>query len=260
MSLAPDYARPPVAETVLGLEFSMEPPLRTHEIVESRSLWIDEFPELVEQPELPPTRPISQAGQLDFQLTMGHPALRIWMLAPDQHQLLQLQKDRLVLNWRKLDGDAAYPKFDALFEAYEIYLGRFTERFADRTIAPLVSEWTYLNSIPEADLQGARLFETWNDPELQGIGGSPVSSKFQHVRDIATEDGVRGQVEISAERTSIDGKFGVGLRISAKYFGPHGDSIDNALARCRAAHDVARAAIEATTTPEAQQKWGRGEA
>ena len=39
---------------------------------------------------------------------------RLWLMNEEESRLLQLQQDRLVVNWRKLPSDTPYPHYQSI--------------------------------------------------------------------------------------------------------------------------------------------------
>lgn len=91
---------------------------------------------------LGPPRIELQFGQLAFP--------RTWLVSTDEHRLVQLQSDRLVLNWRRLSGDQPYPRYTVLRELFSTLLGQLTDVLAATgSPVPAVNfcELSYINEI-----------------------------------------------------------------------------------------------------------------
>jgi hypothetical protein len=68
----------------------------------------------------------------------------------DGLRLIQLQRDRFILNWRKLDTDASYPSYDALRDLFETELGVFLDFASELQLGdfePTQCELTYVNNL-----------------------------------------------------------------------------------------------------------------
>jgi len=105
----PRFDSPPVIETVLGIEFA---PLRHWSLLHFGLYWPlirDEFPTFK---ILPPIKNAQGAdGKPQFRIS-SEPDVRCWYVSADGAMLLQLQRDRLVLNWRKSDENGVYPRYE----------------------------------------------------------------------------------------------------------------------------------------------------
>jgi uncharacterized protein (TIGR04255 family) len=111
-----------------------------------------DFPTQQQQPPLPPMQEATgQPGPPQFEVQFGAmPMPRTWFSSPDGHRLVQVQSDRLVLNWRRLEGDEPYPRYVFLRDLLSQLLGKLTEVFeAAKTEVPAVnfSELSYINEI-----------------------------------------------------------------------------------------------------------------
>lgn len=145
----PRYASPPVVEAALGVEFDAHPALTPTELFELWQLWRPDFPKLSVQPPAPPP------GSMPL-LRFGSPAIRLWMLDDDRgHQLVQLQDDRLFLNWRKLDEVADYPSFGILIPIYRRLWDDLIGRLQGQGFPPPTCrtvEMGYVNRLPTRDV------------------------------------------------------------------------------------------------------------
>ncbi len=133
----PDFLKPPVVETVLGVEFA---PLAGWDIRHFGllwGLWQDEYPNFQVQPPLPPTEQPSPESEFARNvivsiLGIAGPSVRAWYIDASETQLLQIQEDRFIHNWRKVLGSEVYPHYDeSIRPAFESQWMRFTEYLLD---------------------------------------------------------------------------------------------------------------------------------
>src|SRR6266540_4854231 len=117
----PYWQKPPLDEIAITVQFETLKNLTVLQIVRLKDEYQDQFGgEFKEQPPLLPnfetfgTRPTQQ---FTLQLTSDAPK-RYWFLSLDGHDLLQIQPDRFVQNWRKVEGVGDYPRFDAVFARF----------------------------------------------------------------------------------------------------------------------------------------------
>src|SRR5688572_8854820 len=110
----PEYGRPPLNEVVLGVQFEALKGLRTGHLGLFWSRIRDRYPyseehlpvaRMVERPELSLTR------QPDSEVALESLPLipRCWFLDESKLQLVQVQPDRFLRNWRQLEGKEPYP-------------------------------------------------------------------------------------------------------------------------------------------------------
>ena len=98
--ISPNYRNAPLIEVALSVQFKQKPQFAG---AHAGIFWqrIEQvYPEVQEHPPLGPIDELfgpSQMSAIEFQL--GPPGSRHWFLSRDGHRLVQLQRDRLALNW-----------------------------------------------------------------------------------------------------------------------------------------------------------------
>lgn len=111
----PSFKRPPVVEVVLGLEFQPVANLGAIRLAQLAERWKDRYPVSRELPPLPASPPIGIPGEFPgVFVNVGAPAIRLWVMSTDESQLIQIQRDRLILNWRHSGTELSYPHYDSL--------------------------------------------------------------------------------------------------------------------------------------------------
>lgn len=114
----PSFKNPPLNEVVLDVQFA---PLPNYTAVDAGAVWAlfkEDYPKVQEKQILPPIftfvgdgepMGLSHAQQFAFG---GFPVgVRLWFVSEDGSHLIQFQRDRFILNWRKR-GENAYPRFE----------------------------------------------------------------------------------------------------------------------------------------------------
>ena len=117
----PSFSRPPLVEVALGVEFSPVSGFGAVALVKLADRLHGRYPIVQEYSPLPPNPPIGLDDQIGGGLvvSMGAPSIRLWLLSQEQDQLLQVQRDRLILNWRAGTINNSYPRYhDALRPAF----------------------------------------------------------------------------------------------------------------------------------------------
>ena len=141
----PDYARPPVNEVACGIVFE---PLEWLKAPHTGALWQrlgeDRFP-ICEHAETiggPPV--VIGATQIP----------RIWYITEKGDELIQLQKDRLLFNWRRRSDDDVYPRYRTIISSFtrivDVFLN-FTQTYDPGNIRLKECELTYFNHIYESE-------------------------------------------------------------------------------------------------------------
>jgi uncharacterized protein (TIGR04255 family) len=253
----PKFDHPPVVEVALGVEFVPMPQLGVVRLVKLHQMWSATYPKVLEQPALPPS-PAPQGSLLEgMGLTIGTGVgpVRLWMLTEDEHTLLQVQHDRLILNWRTLAG-SKYPSYAEL-------RAQFLDRWNDLTLAledlgplrPSAAEATFVNLIdapgPPGDLSSVIKSASEAAPALGSM--SLLTSRVQYLSSV--DEGVPGQQTITAERgPGADLGLTVATRVSLS-----GDSLGatHIVDALDAAHAMGVLGFTAITTDEMHRAWGR---
>jgi len=154
----PKFAKPPVAEVVLSVQFEQ---LAAMHVGHLGLLWDrfnrTKFPRIAQQPAIPHT--IERKGVVQPPtmptFTMMAPAdqvQRLWMTSADDSQLVQVQSDRFICNWRRYhNANAAYPSYDQHNRPeFEANFAKFRKFVVDQSLGDLKfdqCEMSYLNHI-----------------------------------------------------------------------------------------------------------------
>src|SRR2546421_522972 len=118
----PKYTKPPVIETVLGVQFA---PLKAFSIPHFGLFWStirDDYPQQAMMPPLGNVVEDFAAPLVPDKIGISfvsEPEARCWFLNASGTELIQLQRDRFVRNWRKVTGIEGYPSYDLLKPRFE---------------------------------------------------------------------------------------------------------------------------------------------
>jgi uncharacterized protein (TIGR04255 family) len=203
----PDYDAPPVIETLLGVEFVA---LEKWAIPHFGLFWHSiqgHYPHYEVNPPL-----ISEIERLEIQFRQAQaprvefvskPEVRCWFLNEANTELVQIQSDRFLHNWRKVVGTEAYPHYeDHIRPSFERdwrgYCGFLaSEKLGDPDVRQC--EVTYVNHIDRgkgwetmADLP--RLFPSWAGAASGNFLPAP-ESVLLNVSYLIPQD--RGRLRIS---------------------------------------------------------------
>ncbi len=151
----PKYGKPPVVEVAISVQFDELSRFKPHQFGLFYNTVKDRYPKTAHHPPLASTVELFGAqrdkGGASLSFEGGLPVGRYWYLSDDEHRLVQLQPDRFILNWRKLDADTHYPSYQTLREEFRKELEAFLE-FVDEhelgTVEPAQCEVTYVNHLP----------------------------------------------------------------------------------------------------------------
>ena len=153
LDVLPEYRNPPVIEVVCGVSFA---PLQHFQAVHIGLLWEQmrgAFPTVQEHPPL-----TTQIEKLDlpaprtaeFELMDTPPLPRVWFLDEPGNGIVQVQRDAILHNWRKLKPEDQYPRFKSVFASFTKHLETFSQFVIENklgAITPIQCELTYVNHI-----------------------------------------------------------------------------------------------------------------
>jgi uncharacterized protein (TIGR04255 family) len=173
----PDFSDPPVTETVLSVQFDRLSDLRAAHFglywseIRYRFPKTEEHGELPVQIEQPPDTPQPIVG-IQFEALDAPPIPRVWFVDEEGTQLIQVQRDRFIKNWRKVGVGDLYPRYEhvrAGFDQDFNDFGQFVSRNQIGTICVNQYEVTYINHIvsgrgwkTHADI--GKVFTAWQQP------------------------------------------------------------------------------------------------
>ncbi len=175
----PEFKNPPVTEVALSVQF--EPRELSPENFVSLALRLHELG-YVRIEQHPPLQPAIERfgpprGPSRVVVELGSPATRHWFISQDDTRLVQVQPDRLVLNWRKTGEGDKYPRFEQINREFAENLSRFSAFVTDKELGELVPnqvEVTYVNHVRLADEMTSGLHLA----DVVGIAGSNYADGF----------------------------------------------------------------------------------
>lgn len=179
----PSFEMPPVHEVAVGIGFRRLQCWTSVAPGEFRALIKDDYPNVEEKLPLAPLPPILGAEQ-QVELSELPPIRRTWFLSEDEQTLLQLQEDRMHVNWRKTQDQDVYPRYGHVFKKFEQALSILAGFVSDREdqLEATAGEVTYVNHIVEGDLWSnlndlTSVFKDWAPaPRQSNAVASIVSS------------------------------------------------------------------------------------
>lgn len=154
-STPPEFASPPVVEVALGIQFDPLVDLHTPRLGLLWKRFRDRFPRIEERSLLEPSvEQFSDAPSTGFQLRLEAldvpPPPRLWFISEDGTQLLQVQRDRFVYNWRKVTDTDPYPRYSQMRETFAGALDELRRYLEEEKVGPLVPnqcEVTYVDAM-----------------------------------------------------------------------------------------------------------------
>jgi uncharacterized protein (TIGR04255 family) len=188
----PDYGDPPVNEVVIGVQFNRTAITGAHIGLFWEELR-DEFPKASEQPPLEPKIEPLQLRHFSapiLELTFWRGS-RYWLTSEDDVQLIQIQADRLLYNWRRGPRNAAYPHFEALQEKFWSIAEKWSNFLKKEGQSLKLTQWelTYINHIltPAGQPTLADVLSFWGGELDNALGGVAEAGRLEAQR-ILTEN------------------------------------------------------------------------
>lgn len=251
------FVRPPVFEVSVGVVFSPRPDLLIGHIGDFWNLIRDRYPR-TEHAQL-----VLGEGEAPVQDRFGNWLPRVWFLSEDNCMLVQVQQDRLYVNWRATDKESTYPRFPTVKSEFDRVWSLFVGRVAVLTGAspvPVRVELSYTNFISggeavrsSADFSKVLKDFRWSEDHkyLSPPSGIALNMTFP-LRSGAGNLRVRTS---TAERAS-DRAHGLHLELQVVAAPSAGQSIDELIEE---GHQTIIHAFEDLTTAEMQDnQWIRG--
>lgn len=264
----PSYRNPPVIEVVWAVQFSKLPWLTAaHTGVYWQAIAKD-YPKCEEQPPIDPKdepEQLLQPRQVSLQLMAKPPLCRQWFISASGNEVIQLQGDGFCVNWRKVNPEDKYPRYEYM---KKLFTDRWTEfcRFVEGQGGepPQVNllEMTYVNNIFKD--------EGWSEPKdiakvfpaisFQGESDflpAPATLGSGMVFDI---QGSRGRLHVScrhARQLEADSRELFRLELVSRGR-PDGNSLEAILGWFSSAREWIVRGFADLTSREIQTKiWGR---
>lgn len=256
----PSFDRPPVVEVAVGVHFLQLPGLTAVALVRLvDDLWRNRYPRIVEQPAAPPLSAPGTAPMMAFQLQTGSPPMRLWSLTEDETLLIQVQRDRLLLNWRKVKDDDPYPRYKRLRGEFAEVWREFSDYVGDRdygVLQPSVAEVTFFNRVPMASAAEISTFVEALNPEWS-LGGQ-LATAYQLEREITDLLPVGHQnIALNYRPENKDMQLEITTQIDVD---TATGEVSEVLDSLDTAHRYGVLTFDTVTTRSAHSAWGRHDA
>ncbi len=202
----PNFEAPPLTEVALSVQFDTLDTLSVHHIGLLWQEYRDGFPEVEQRPPLPQVSErfggAPKRENISLSLVQNAPLPRVWFLSAAGTELVQVQPDRFIYNWRKADGDEPYPRYESVLAKQQMEFARlasFAKEYALGPLRPNQCEVTYVNLI-ELDENGPQailtvLAEDYGDAFLSRAESAALALAYL----MQAPDGHRGRLHVSAD-------------------------------------------------------------
>lgn len=263
----PEFEDPPVSEVAISVQFSALANWRGPYGGVFWGLIRSDYPKTQAATPLP--YQVENLEELNFQKTLtvqfGDQDLqRIWFLSEDETRLIQIQKDRFVVNWRRVLGNEVYPRYEIeLRPRFIKEWGRFRKFVSDNNLGQIndiQADVTYVNDFVQGKgwdvFQDAlTFFSNWQ--KKGSIGFLPDLETLSMAGSYLMSPGV-GRLYFMAQHVlrQTDNKQAVQLRLVAKG-SPASDSDEDILKWVDLAREWIVQGFTDLTSKSAHRLWKR---
>jgi uncharacterized protein (TIGR04255 family) len=274
MTSLPEFDQPPVVEVAISLQFKVLEALRGPYI---GLLWgafrkegylrVEEHGELEPAFEELQTASAPSVGIRVQTFDDAPPPPRVWFLNEARNELIQVQRDRLVVNWRGGAQSELYPRYTHIIKRFYSALATLSDFAVSEKlgeIIPTQCEITYVNHI----LSGAGwsthgeldvLITTWQNRYSDDYLGVPEDVGFKaryRMRDEAGKVLGRLHVVLQPAHRSIDSLPILVLNLTARGK-PEPANLEGVSQLFDREHEWIVRSFTSVTTKRMHELWGR---
>ncbi|MCC6809528.1 MAG: TIGR04255 family protein [Deltaproteobacteria bacterium] len=266
----PEFENHPLNEVAMAVQFAPLQHLHTPRLGALWQLFRSRFPSVEEHPPLEPqfeVFPSPPTSGVNVRLETHPPRPRVWFLTTDGAQLVQIQNDRFIRNWRRSEGmtAASYPRYSKLREEFEKDAGLFADFLArDGGGEPKINqcELTYINQVApcavwKTHAEFSRVFPWVTNKQIATLPMESEDGQFLLrfiLRDAANAPVGRLAVVVQPAFARDTGEPRFIFRLTVRG-APSGVSIDSALKFFDAGHAMIVKAFDALTSAEMHAAW-----
>lgn len=253
-----DLKKPPVVETSLGCFFAE---IQGWNVLHFGALW-QKFRKKYPFVEFPP--PIIQNIQLPLTVTLspGDSPIPVRALFTDspKTQLVQLQTNLFLHNWRKREESPTYEHYDQILPLFKEDWQTFTAFLEEEKLSrpkPMRCEMTYFNHVVRGEHWASyedlpKLFRAW-----RGFSGDTIFKNIEQAALNVVQAVGRGKINIvmSPGVRHSDGKEILQMNFTASRITEASEDKDlfDGLNEC---HEIALKAFREFVTEDALKTWG----
>jgi uncharacterized protein (TIGR04255 family) len=270
----PSFTSPPVGEVVIGIQFEQLHGLDARHIGKVAEAFSGRLPSFAAHPLLDPQieRFDRLPAGIPFGFSMVEPPVfpRLWFMRGDGSELVQIQRDRLMHNWRRMAPQAAYPRYPQLREQFiEDWqtLSRVVAEIDGSQLRTTQCEVMYLNLIdPQAPGMGscpypANIFSFLSESPLTCADAKFESTSYTRTSivnsaDTSAPERGRFYIEMGTGLNADTGRRMFNLNLTVRG-APRDEGLEGALKFSDFAHEIIVRSFAELTTEDMHTKWGR---
>jgi uncharacterized protein (TIGR04255 family) len=261
-----------LTEVVLGVQFNSLDRFLSPHLGVVWSAFKQEFPAVEEHPYLAPafetfgTPAAFMIPGVNFQIMTRPEMVRVHFLNQQKTELLQVQRDRFLHNWRKVGSGDDYPRFERMIGTFETGFRKFIDVIDRERLGPVVPnqcEVSYFNQIPipEGGTIWSQLALTFphctGNAIIDGLN-APEDARFALRYIVPAADGsALGRVTIAAEPARrVDGITIIQFTLTARGK-PASADMSGVLDFLMNGRVLLNRAFKKLTSAEMQKRWGK---
>ena len=272
----PEWSQPPLDEVAIAIQFNDLPRFKSVHYGLFYSNVRQEFPGVEERQRLPSKfETFGQRGTeaLNLELDPTPPLRRVWLLSSDEHELLQLQPNRFIFNWRKRSGEGTYPRFDKIYPKFRQHLSLFRGFVEEQDLGSLKinqCELSYFNNLPLAadesfDAGMSRHFRNWTSvPTVHYASGASVESEnarfnLSFIARLAKGGEPTGRVHVDATPSYNEEARAKLIRLTITFRSPllASTDVDPLDATMAVGREAIVRVFDSLGSDECHENWGR---
>lgn len=179
------------------------------------------------------------------------PAPRVWFVSETGEQVVQVQRDRFLCNWRKPNAEAVYPRYESVGEVFFKQLEAFQD-FVRASVKQEMSftqfELTYINHVEGSNDRNVFPDFAWHSKTFLP---EPSNAEAHYSFDLPGK-ATRLHVNFNTGRRTTDGATVLIVDFTARGFGPElRNWFDSA-------HEIVVRGFDELSSASAHELWGKG--
>ena len=247
---------PPVIEVAVAVAFDRYHDLGAVNLALLAQAWKEEFPVLREVPGAPPQLLDPRTQGIEF--GTGPMPTRLWLMSLAGNDLVQIQNDLLIYNWRLVQPGDVYPGHQWILQKFEELWSDFVRRLGEYgPMVPRLVEWTYVDKLGLSKPSNNLL--TFVDESISMLPGSGSNLSFQVVRELKSGDAVHGFLAVQGsparQQGDVEDFFALNITTKLDTKGAAADDVPRILLD---AHDVSFEAFTCVVPTYRREEEGVG--
>ena len=263
------FRKPPLHEVALSVQFESIPALTSAHIGLFWQDIRDRFPHAEDQIPLPGLaieRVGSRPHQLQLEISQAPPHTRFWFMDADRRELVQIQRDRFIRNWRKTGEGDVYPRYEEhirprFCEDFNRFL-KFVQTQGLGLVRPVQCEVAYFNHIrtdpsvwgSSEDMQNA--FSIYKPIPLEQLPINHESLQLRQSFTIVENDEFIGRLYIDIAPAEMESETVIRYHLTARGH-PLESTIDGVMGFLDLGRRVIVEYFELSTSPDMHRVWER---